>query len=161
MNDRFVVELADDAIAKVVKDVQPHWGPLGWVTYKRTYARYVDSQQRNENWDETVKRVVEGNINLDPRLRALRGKKNRSSEDIALIASLQEEAMRLFSLIYGLGATPSGRNLWVSGTTYQSEHGDALNNCSFYAPRVNLHSYHHRQSNQPWLLIHALGEWSN
>jgi ribonucleoside-triphosphate reductase len=24
--------------------------------------------KRTENWDETVKRVVEGNINLDPRL---------------------------------------------------------------------------------------------
>ena len=46
-----------------------HWGELGWVTYKRTYARWLDDKNRSENWDETVKRVIEGNINLDPRLQ--------------------------------------------------------------------------------------------
>ena len=62
------ITLAPAFIAEVKKEIKPHWGELGWVTYKRTYARWLPDVQRTENWDETVKRVVEGNINLDPRL---------------------------------------------------------------------------------------------
>lgn len=58
-----------------LKEVTPHWGELGWVTYKRTYARWLDDKNRSENWDETVKRVIEGNINLDPRLKMILAKR--------------------------------------------------------------------------------------
>lgn len=68
LKNQIRVQLSADFVESVKKTVTPHWGPLGWVTYKRTYARYLDDKQRTENWDETVKRVVEGNINLDPRL---------------------------------------------------------------------------------------------
>ncbi|MGA3469698.1 ribonucleoside-triphosphate reductase, adenosylcobalamin-dependent [Lactiplantibacillus pentosus] len=121
------IELSDDFVKKVKHAVTPHWGPLGWVTYKRTYARYLPEKGRTENWDETVKRTIEGNINLDPRLTD-----NPSKQ---LVDSLTGEAQQLFRLIYGLGATPSGRNLWISGTEYQKKHGDALNNCWFIAVR--------------------------
>lgn len=62
------ITLTQDYINDVEQTVKPHWGDLGWVTYKRTYARWLPDKQRTENWAETVKRVVEGNINLDPRL---------------------------------------------------------------------------------------------
>ena len=42
---------------------QPKWGPLGYVTFKRTYARVVetvDGVDRTEEYWETVRRVVEG-----------------------------------------------------------------------------------------------------
>jgi ribonucleoside-triphosphate reductase, adenosylcobalamin-dependent len=122
------IELTDAYIDSVKKEVKPHWGELGWVTYKRTYARWLEDEQRHENWDETVKRVVEGNINLDPRLHG----KTVSTE---VYLGLQREAERLFKLVYGLASTPSGRNLWISGTDYQKRVGDALNNCWFISIR--------------------------
>lgn len=118
------ITLSKDFIEKVKKSVIPHWGSLGWVTYKRTYARWIDEENRTEEWHETVKRVVEGNINLDPRLKAEKVPKE-------VIDELQHEAERLYTLIYGLAGTPSGRNLWISGTPFQYRSGDALNNCWF------------------------------
>lgn len=121
------ISLSNDFIDQIKQTIKPHWGPLGWVTYKRTYARYLPEKQRTENWDETVKRTVEGNINLDPRLQ--------NDPDGQTKDELTQESQKLFRLIYGLGATPSGRNLWISGTKYQQKHGDALNNCWFIAIR--------------------------
>lgn len=122
------IVLSDDFINQIKQTVTPHWGDLGWVTYKRTYARWLDDKQRTENWDETVKRVVEGNINLDPRLH-----NGKLTEKV--VTELTQEAQDLFKLVYGLGATPSGRNLWIAGTDYQHRNGDALNNCWFIAMR--------------------------
>lgn len=136
------VSLTDDFVQSVVKTVKPHWGELGWVTYKRTYARWVEAKGRTENWDETVKRVVEGNINLDPRLK-------KAELDPDVYAELTDEAQQLFKLVYGLAATPSGRNLWISGSDYQKRNGDALNNCWFVAVRPQAYGQSHIV---PWYL---------
>lgn len=130
------VHLTPEFIAKTENEVTPHWGELGWVTYKRTYARWLPEQGRNEEWPETVQRVVEGNINLDPRLQA-------DTVDPQVIDDLTQEAQNLFKLIYGLAATPSGRNLWISGTEYQHRNGDALNNCWFIAVRPQAYGDSH------------------
>ena len=122
----FAVELDRDFVDRTVREVKPHWGPLGWITYKRTYARFLEDEKRTETWPETVKRVVEGNVNLDPRIAA---------GDGAAREEMKDEAEKLFRLIYSLSATPSGRNLWVSGTRYQRMHGDSLNNCWFISMR--------------------------
>ena len=82
------ISLDQAYIDQVKQNVSPHWGELGWVTYKRTYARWLPEYNRAEEWDETVKRVVEGNINLDPRLT------DSPSEDV--IKELSDEAKRLF-----------------------------------------------------------------
>lgn len=128
--------LSDDFIAEVKKTIKPHWGELGWVTYKRTYARWIPELGRTENWSETVKRVVEGNINLDPRLKDA----NLTDKQYA---GLVKEAQDLYKLVYGLAATPSGRNLWISGTEYQHRNGDALNNCWFVAIRPQKYGDSH------------------
>ncbi|MFT8442740.1 MAG: ribonucleoside-triphosphate reductase, adenosylcobalamin-dependent [Bifidobacterium aquikefiri] len=126
MDEGSVITLDQAFVDQVNQSVEPHWGPLGWVTYKRTYARFIDAENRSEEWSETVQRVVEGNINLDPRLHD-----DSVTDKDALVRTLTNEAQSLYKLIYGLAATPSGRNLWVSGTQYQREHGDSLNNCWF------------------------------
>ena len=130
-----VIKLDQTFIDKIKNKIRPHWGELGWVTYKRTYARWLNDKNRSENWDETVKRVIEGNINLDPRL-----KDNPSK---AVISELTAEAQQLFRLIYGLAATPSGRNLWISGSDYQKRNGDSLNNCWFIAIRPQKYGDSH------------------
>lgn len=131
-----VITLTESFIEEVKESLKPHWGELGWVTYKRTYARFLSDKNRLEEWHETVKRVVEGNINLDPRLKSL-------TASSALKTELQVEAQQLFRLIYGLSATPSGRNLWISGTDYQKRNGDALNNCWFVAIRPQNYGRSH------------------
>lgn len=78
---------------------------------------------------------MEGNINLDPRLK--------DSPSDKLFNELTTEAQELFKMIYGLAATPSGRNLWVSGTDYQKRNGDSLNNCWFIAIRPQAYGASH------------------
>lgn len=128
--------LSDEFVKNCTATITPHWGELGWVTYKRTYARWIDRENRTENWHETVKRVVEGNINLDPRLQA-----DHISPEV--LRALSEEAEQLFKVLYSLSATPSGRNLWISGTDYQKRNGDALNNCWFVAIRPQKYGKSH------------------
>ncbi len=50
----------DEEFISKFKDKQPEWGPLGYITYKRTYARMIESENRKEEFWETVRRVVEG-----------------------------------------------------------------------------------------------------
>lgn len=117
-----IIQLSEDFIQKATQ-TPPKWGALGWITYKRTYARWDELKQRNEEFHETLKRVIEGNINLDPRLEGKPSKK--------LLAELTKEAEELFLAFYSLQALPPGRGLWISGTEFAEKHGDALNNCWF------------------------------
>jgi ribonucleoside-triphosphate reductase len=108
-----------DEFVQAYADRQPDWGPLGWITYKRTYARWVDrAQTRREEWFETVRRVVEGNISLDPRPR-----------NPAVVAELLAEGEEMYDSIFNFAWLPPGRGLWMSGTEYARKNGDALVNC--------------------------------
>ena len=97
----------------------PDWGPLGWETYKRTYARWMQSEFRYEEWWETCKRVIEGNFNLIPNDPTFSMKEMETAYDL------------MFYLIW----LPPGRGLWVSGTEFSKSHGDALVNCWFVSCR--------------------------
>jgi ribonucleoside-triphosphate reductase (thioredoxin) len=128
--------LPQSFIEEVTKSIQPHWGALGWVTYKRTYARWIEQENRSEEWHETVKRVVEGNINLDPRLK-------QEKVPFYVVDELVHEAKQLYKLLYGLAGAASGRNLWISGTDFQKRNGDALNNCWFISIRPQAYGDSH------------------
>ena len=45
------------------QDKQPAWGPIGYFTFKRTYARATENGGTEEFW-QTVQRVVEGCFNI-------------------------------------------------------------------------------------------------
>src|SRR5512137_1219119 len=45
------------------KGKQPAWGPVGFFTYKRTYARDLPGGGTEEFW-QTCQRVVEGCFNI-------------------------------------------------------------------------------------------------
>lgn len=77
--------------------IEPSWGPMGKEVYERTYQR-VKSDGTRENWDETVRRVVKGNLSLVPSER---------------VDPNEEE--ELYDLIYNFRAIPGGRHLWMSG----------------------------------------------
>lgn len=98
----------------------PPWGfnGLGYVVYKRTYARPIfkegtDEVIRTEEWHETVQRVVNGAQSIGARLT-------------------EREAHRLYDLIFNLKVSLAGRMLWQLGTPNNKRlGGDSLVNCWF------------------------------
>jgi len=103
---------------------QPEWGPLGYFTYKRTYARPTEGG-RTEEWDETCKRVVEGVYNLQKihcRTYLLPWNEPKA----------QKSAQEMFRRMWDFKWLPPGRGLWMMGTDLVYEKGSAaLNNCAF------------------------------
>lgn len=75
----------------------PNWGPNGESVYQRTYQR-VKPDGTKESWDDTVRRVVKGNLSLVPGDRTYPG-----------------EEEELYDLIYNFRVLPAGRHLWMSG----------------------------------------------
>lgn len=75
----------------------PNWGPSGREVYERTYQR-TKADGTRETWDDTVRRVVKGNLSLVPGNRTLPG-----------------EEEELYDLIYNFRVLPAGRHLWMSG----------------------------------------------
>ncbi len=105
---------------------QPKWGPLGYITYKRTYAREVpDEGGRTEEFWETVQRVVEGCYTIQRNhCRSLKLPWNSHKA--------QGSAKEMFRLMWNFKFLPPGRGLWMMGTDYIWERGSAaLNNCAF------------------------------
>lgn len=111
--------------------IKPTFGPVGAVTYYRTYSRKAktivtksglreEMQGNMEHWLDTCIRVTEGNFNLvenDP-------------------TATEEAAEQFFEIMFNMGILPPGRGLWMMGTKYEQERGgDALNNCWFVAVR--------------------------
>jgi hypothetical protein len=91
------------------------WGPVGYVVYKRTYARLIENDGREEWW-QTVKRCV------------------KAIDEIGSFT--QDEIEELYDHVFNLRACFSGRALWQLGTsTVERFGGDSLINC--WAVAVN------------------------
>lgn len=106
--------LSEDFLAKY-KDKQPNWGfnGLGYIIYKRTYARPVEGENRTEEWAETVARCVRGAQKIGAKYT-------------------KEEAERLFDLVFNLKCNFAGRALWQLNTpTVDKLGGNSLINCFF------------------------------
>ena len=112
---------------------RPDFGPLGYVTYKRTYARPQFSDkgevERTEEWWETVKRVVEGTYTIQKQhCKKYRLPWNDNKG--------QKSAQEMYRLIFDMKFLPPGRGLWMMGTKYIEERGGAaLNNCAFVSTK--------------------------
>lgn len=108
------------------KGTQPQWGPLGYITYKRTYARAVeDGSGRTEEWWETLQRVVEGAYTIQ--LNHCASLKLPWKREKA-----QRSAQEMFRLMWDFKFLPPGRGLWMMGSDYIYKRGSAaLNNCAF------------------------------
>lgn len=85
------------------------WSPLGYITYKRTYARPLDG--RTEEWCETVFRCVNALL------------------DMGMSMTL-EEAELMYDYVFNLKCSFGGRSLWQLGTgTVEKLGADSLQNC--------------------------------
>ena len=115
----------DEKFIKKFKSKQPDWGPLGYITYKRTYARIIETENRKEEFYETVRRVVEGCYSIQ--------------KEHCIKLSLpwndtkaQKSAQIMFEKIWNFKMIPPGRGLWMMGTEFIARHGSmSLNNCGF------------------------------
>ncbi len=104
---------------------RPTFGPLGYITYKRTYARFIEAENRKEEFWETIRRVVEGCYSIQKEHCI---KLSLPWSD----AKAQKSAQTMFKKIWDFKFLPPGRGLWMMGTEFIARHGSmSLNNCGF------------------------------
>jgi ribonucleotide reductase alpha subunit len=117
---------------------QPKWGPLGYITYKRTYARLIATlYERHQELAEqfklgdyeefwlTVVRVVEGIYTIQKK-HCLQHRLPWSDK------KAQKSAQEMFRLIWEFKFTPPGRGFFMVGTPIMDKLGGmGVNNCAF------------------------------
>ena len=98
---------------------------LGELVYRRTYSRIKENGD-NEQWWETVKRVVEGTFSIQ--------KEHIDSHSLGWNAwKAQRSAQVMYDKIFNMKFLPPGRGLWAMGTSLTKDRKlfAALNNCGF------------------------------
>ena len=118
-----------DVFIDPYKTQEVPWGPLGYVTFKRTYARRLnefDSEATGtEEWWQTCRRVVEGMFNMQKQHVVDSGLEWND-------AKAQRTAKEAYDRLFSLKWTPPGRGLWMMGTKFVEEKtGAGLFNCAF------------------------------
>lgn len=117
--------LSENFLSKF-KNKQPNWGfnNLGYLVFKRTYARQLQNEQTEEYW-QTCQRVIEGVYNIQKQhCKTL----SIPWDDRKAQASAQE----MFERMWQFKFLPPGRGLWAMGTDLIYKKGSAaLNNCAF------------------------------
>ena len=125
-------KLSDNFISQY-KDKEVPWGPVGYITYKRTYARrlneFVEGAEGTEEWFQTCRRVIEGMFDIQKRhVHALGLEWNDQKA--------QRTAKDAYERLFTLKWTPPGRGLWMMGTKFVYERtGAGLFNCAFRSTR--------------------------
>lgn len=118
-----------DAFVEPYKTAEVPWGPLGYVTFKRTYARRLSEFEPGatgtEEWWQTCRRVIEGMFHIQKQHVVSLGLEWNDNK-------AQKTAKDAFDRLFNLKWTPPGRGLWMMGTKFVEERtGAALFNCAF------------------------------
>jgi len=122
-----------DTFIEPYKEAEVPWGPVGYVTFKRTYARRLSEFDPNttgtEEWWQTCRRVIEGMFNMQKQHVFMLGLE-------WIDAKAQATAKDAFDRLFNLKWTPPGRGLWMMGTKFIEERTAAgLFNCAFRSTR--------------------------
>ena len=122
-----------DTFIDPYKDAEVPWGPLGYVTYKRTYSRRLNEfdpeATGSEEWWQTCRRVVEGMFNMQKQHVFQLGLEWNDNK-------AQKTAKDAYDRLFNLKWTPPGRGLWMMGTKFIEERTAAgLFNCAFRSTR--------------------------
>ena len=97
----------------------PPWGPVGEITFLRTYSR------DGERWFETCERVVNGSYFWQEKHCV---ENNRPWDDV----QAQHSAQQMYDLMYNMKFLPPGRGLRNMGCSIlETKGGAAANNCGF------------------------------
>ncbi|MHA2365325.1 MAG: fused protease/ribonucleoside-triphosphate reductase [Candidatus Hodarchaeales archaeon] len=113
------------------REIKPPFGynGLGEFVYRRTYSR-IKSDGTNEEWVDTVRRVVEGCYSIQKRHIQALGLGWNDEQG-------QRSAQEMFDRMFHMKFLPPGRGLWAMGTKIVEERGlgAALNNCGFVSTK--------------------------
>lgn len=112
----YTSDLLPSSFLKKYIGKQPNWGfnGLGYIVYKRTYARKLENGE-TEEWWQTVARCING------------------AQKIGAEYTI-EEAQRLYDYIFNLKCNFAGRMLWQLGTPLVDRFfANSLLNCWFVA----------------------------
>lgn len=106
------------------KGKRPDFGPVGEITYRRTYSRPLDDGEMEEFY-QTIQRVVEGVYSIQ----------EKHCKQFKLPWSnlkAQKSAQEMFRRMWDMKFLPPGRGLWAMGTNIVEKLGSAaLMNCAF------------------------------
>jgi hypothetical protein len=116
-----------DSFVEGYKNKKPPFGfnGLGELVFRRTYSRLKEDGS-NEEWFETVERVVNGTYNMQ--------KKWVEQHSLGWNAwQGQKSAQEMYDRIFYMKFLPPGRGLWAMGSslTEEKELYASLNNCSY------------------------------
>jgi len=104
-------------IPEKIKNKPTPWGEIGYITYKRTYARRLNEEDVNsptEEFSDTVERII-----------------NACSTQLN-VGFTDAENKELAEILYGLKGSVAGRFLWQLGTKTVDNLGLlSLQNCAF------------------------------
>ena len=122
-----------DTFVDPYKEAEVPWGPLGYITFKRTYARRLNEfdpeASGTEEWWQTCRRVVEGMFNMQKQHVFQLGLEWNDQK-------AQKTAKEAYDRLFNLKWTPPGRGLWMMGTKFIEERTAAgLFNCAFRSTR--------------------------
>ena len=101
-----------------MNDIVTNWSPVGYLTYKRTYARLLDPDlgpdSPTEEWEDTIERILD------------------ACKYQIKVGFTEDEEDRLREYMLKLKGSVAGRMLWQLGTHTVSRYGLAsLQNCAF------------------------------
>lgn len=118
-----------DSFVEQYSAKQVPWGPLGYVTFKRTYARrlseFSDGEEGTEEWFQTCRRVIEGMFDMQKQHVYKLGLEWNDNK-------AQKTAKDAYDRLFNLKWTPPGRGLWMMGTDFVKNRTAAgLFNCAF------------------------------
>lgn len=120
-HDRFTL---DQEFVAQYKTQSPPWGPLGEITFRRTYSRLKDDGTYEEWW-ETVERVVNGVYTYQ---KWHCNRHNLPWKDTKATAS----ARKMYDHMFHMRWMPAGRGIYSCGTKMVEKIGvGPLLNCAF------------------------------
>jgi ribonucleoside-triphosphate reductase (thioredoxin) len=101
-------------VHKIPDDVEVPWGELGYITYKRTYARMMENEGRQEEYRDTILRIL------------------AACQSQLKVGFSNDELNRAYKYMMKLKGSVAGRFLWQLGTPTVDKLGlMSLQNCAF------------------------------
>ena len=114
-NNRDILRKTQSYITKIPDDVKTPWGMLGYITYKRTYARRLnDEDDTTEEYRDSILRVLD------------------ASQKQLKVDFTNDELKKAYYYLMSLKCSVAGRFLWQLGTNTVNKLGlMSLQNCAF------------------------------
>jgi len=117
-NEKTKLRNTSSYLNKIPDNVITPWGMLGYITYKRTYARRIneddDNDERTEEFRDTIIRILDG------------------CQSQLHVNFTNNELKQAYKYLMGLKCSVAGRFLWQLGTKNVSKLGImSLQNCAF------------------------------